>query len=95
MRAGPYIKSRVGLWLKKVPLICILLLFLYALTAPFILPIAYFSKVGKFVYKPVILAIRKDWFGRDVVFWYCYDVCHMDLLIPIEPNKDENANRNQ
>jgi len=87
-----FTKARIHFWLKKIPLICIVLLFFYVATAPFVLPVAYSSKPGRCVYKPVILAIQKDWFGRGVVFWYCYDVCHMDLLIPIEPNSEDKTN---
>lgn len=60
------------------------LVLLYVLTAPFVLDKAYKESWPKIFYAPVIAAIQKDWFGRGMAQWYCYDVCEMELMFPLE-----------
>jgi hypothetical protein len=60
------------------------LVILYVLTAPFVLDRTYQSPWSKTFYAPVRFGIQKDWFGRGIVHWYCYDVCRMGLLLPLE-----------
>ena len=61
---------------------------LYVLTAPMILDRTYQRDWSRWFYAPVRLAIQKDWFGRDIVHWYCYDVCRMGLLLPLETHDE-------
>jgi hypothetical protein len=72
----------------KVILYLSFCLIVYIFTAPFALPIVYKGRVGKFVYAPIILSIKKPWFGRPVAMWYFYKMCNMDLMFPIEPDPD-------
>jgi len=74
------------LWSARVILVGVLFIGVYFLSAPLILPMVYDTQFGRIVYKPVLYSLRKDWCGRDIVDWYCYNVCKMSLLIPREPS---------
>ncbi|MGZ4973648.1 MAG: hypothetical protein ACXWDN_12885 [Limisphaerales bacterium] len=39
-------------------------------------------------YGPAEAAITRVWFGRDAYDYYCYSICHMGLLMPMEPSDD-------
>jgi hypothetical protein len=57
---------------------------IYVLTASMMLDRTYPSRWSNMLYAPGRLAIQKDWLGRGIVQWYCYDVCRMRLLLPLE-----------
>jgi len=40
-------------------------------------------------YAPARAAITRDWFGRPFYDDYCYDICHLQLLMPMEVGHDE------
>ncbi|MGD1086310.1 MAG: hypothetical protein ABSA47_16360 [Verrucomicrobiota bacterium] len=75
---------------------------LYFLTAPFMLDVlwtrqwepnvkdsAYEKTASWNLYAPARAAITADWFGRRLYDGYCYDVCRMGLLMPMEVSKDD------
>jgi len=66
------------------------LLAVYISTAPLLLPTVYDTTAGRTLYKPVLWAIQKEWAGRKAVLWYCYEVCKMDLLLPLETTASQN-----
>ncbi len=72
-------------------IVSILVLALYVLTAPFILPKVYNGKTEPLLYKPIIAALERDWFGRGFARWYFYRVCRCDLLLPIEVSKEHSG----
>jgi len=76
-------------WTVRVLRAGALLVGIYILTAPFILPRVAFTRVGETLYRPVLYSLEKDWWGRDIVDWYCYNVCKMDLLVLREPKAHE------
>jgi len=61
-------KILLGVWLFAV---------LYILTAPFIFPPICHTRFGGDFYRPIELSLEKPWFGRNIMWWYCYDICHM------------------
>jgi hypothetical protein len=73
------VKSRIGFSIFA----CIILIFAYLLTAPFIFPHCN-SKFSRAFYKPVAVALEKPWFGRHLYWWYCFDVCGMEVILPVE-----------
>jgi hypothetical protein len=75
---------------------------LYFLTAPFMLDIlwarywepkiragAYKASFSWKFYAPARAAVTRHWLGRRAYNIYCYDVCHMGLLMPMEVSHDE------
>jgi hypothetical protein len=62
---------------------------LYFLTTPLILPRVIHQPVLRVVYSPVIHGIEDEWFGCEFFRWYCFDVCHMQLLMMFESPKPE------
>jgi hypothetical protein len=64
--------------------ICCLVFAVYFLTAPFVLPHVIHRPIMRAFYSPVIHSIEEHWFGCEVVRWYCFDVCHMKLLMPLQ-----------
>jgi hypothetical protein len=52
----------------------------YVVSAPFVYPHVYSTPVLGELYTPVTLSLNYRWFGRPVVAWYFYDVCHMNLF---------------
>lgn len=65
-----------------IGIVCLVLL--YVLTAPFVLDKTYKESWPKTFYAPVIASIQNEWFGRGIAQWYCYDVCEMELMLPLE-----------
>jgi hypothetical protein len=76
---------------------------LYFLTAPFMVDVlwtkrwepnlkngAYTTTVSWKFYAPARSAIASDWFGRNLYDGYCYQVCRMKLLLPMEFSHGEN-----
>ena len=72
---------------------------LYFLTAPFILDyleLKYWDPASRDcvktwswkLYAPARAAVTRDWFGRGAYDFYCYDICRMGLLMPMEVSKD-------
>jgi hypothetical protein len=70
---------------------------LYFLTAPFMLDIlwfrswepnikghAYETSISWKFYAPARAAVTKDWLGRGAYYFYCYNICRMGLLMPME-----------
>ena len=81
-------KKAFTIWLRRIVMgvfigICVTTM-LYVLTAPFIFPTVHKTRIGHVFYRPIALSLEKKWFGRDIMWWYCYDLCHMSLLLPIE-----------
>jgi len=65
------------------------LIALYFLTTPIILPRVIHQPVMRVIYSPMIHGIQDDWFGCGLFRWYCFDVCHMQLLMIFEMPKTE------
>jgi hypothetical protein len=72
----------------------------YFLTAPFMLDTlwfrcwqpklkgrAYENTVSWKIYAPARAAVTREWAGRDIYDWYCYDVCKMQILMPMESSE--------
>jgi hypothetical protein len=73
-----------GRYLLASGLVIFVALNVYILSAPFVIPMVNDTRAGRGFYKPVLCALEKEWFGRGIVSWYCYDVCEMNLLVPRE-----------
>ena len=63
---------------------------LYVLTAPFVFPFVFHTRVGYMFYRPIALSLERKWFGRNVMWWYCFDVCRMKIVLPIEVDSEGN-----
>jgi|GEM_PF-5929436 len=64
---------------------------LYFLTAPFVLDYLWKPNVESSswkLYAPARAAVTRDWFGRRAYDFYCYDICHMGLMMPMEVSHD-------
>jgi len=61
----------------------------YFLTTPFILPRVIDRPAARIFYSPMIHGIEDYWFGCGFFRWYCFDVCHMRLLMKLEFGKDD------
>ncbi len=78
---------------RSVAVVCIgfvVFCSVYVLSAPLFLPIADGARVGRALYAPVTYLLMKTWPGRTVFRWYCYDVCKMTLILPIEVSGNES-----
>ena len=62
---------------------------IYFFTAPFVIPSVHHSQLGRIFYRPIILSLEKDWFGRDFVWEYCFELCHMKMLLAIEVGPED------
>ena len=92
-------------WKKRLLWICIVIaspVVLYFLTAPFILDIlwtrswepnlkghAYETSISWELYAPARAAVTRVWFGRGTYDYYCYNICHMGLLMGMEESEDD------
>ena len=61
----------------------IILVALYVLTAPFVLPKVASGRAA-YLYSPFIYSLAQDWPGRRAVCWYFYDICRMNLYFEVK-----------
>jgi len=89
-------------WFRLVFLFGALAVAVYFLTAPLMLDIlwkrswelnvkskSYEKTCSWRFYAPARAAITRDWFGRDFYDGYCYKVCGMRLLMPMDVAQDK------
>jgi hypothetical protein len=102
MKPGRYFWTRVPHWLlfTIVPKtgaflrkpwaiaggISCLLVVIYILTGPWIMPSVIERPYWRVLYLPILHAIEDDWFGRDFFYWYYIKVCHINMLFVIYQN---------
>jgi hypothetical protein len=71
-------------WGVKVGGVVFLLVAIYILTAPWIMPSVIERPYLRVLYLPILHAIEDDWFGSDFFRWYCIHVCHINMFFILQ-----------